>query len=170
MDLSAADRHGSATVKLESYSEVGFNYRMTDVQAALGLVQLDRLDVMIERRRALAARYQQALAGIPGLVTATDPAYGTSNYQSFWALLPEDFPISRDELLQLLLDHGVSARRGIMAAHLEPAYAGSAHAPLPVTEMLTSRSLILPLYHQLAESDQDQVIDVLLRAAAPVSA
>jgi dTDP-4-amino-4,6-dideoxygalactose transaminase len=165
MDLSAAARHGSATVQLESYSEVGFNYRMTDVQAALGLVQLDRLDVMIARRRELAARYQSALAGIPGLVTATDPAHGTSNFQSFWVLLPDEFPIGRDELLQVLLDGGISARRGIMAAHLEPAYAGHPHAPLPVTERMTARTLILPLYHQLSVTDQDRVIDLLHEAA-----
>jgi dTDP-4-amino-4,6-dideoxygalactose transaminase len=165
MDLSAAARHGSSTVQLESYSEVGFNYRMTDVQAALGLVQLDRLDVMIARRRELAARYQNALAGIPGLVTATDPAHGTSNFQSFWVLLPDGFPIGRDELLQVLLDGGISARRGIMAAHLEPAYAGHPHAPLPVTERMTARTLILPLYHQLSIADQDRVIDLLHQAA-----
>ena len=165
MDLSAAARHGSATVQLESYSEVGFNYRMTDVQAALGLVQLDRLDVMIARRRELAARYQAALADVPGLVTAVDPAYGTSNFQSFWVLLPDEFPIGRDELLQVLLDGGISARRGIMAAHREPAYAGHPHAPLPVTERITARSLILPLYHQLSIADQDRVIDLLQVAA-----
>jgi dTDP-4-amino-4,6-dideoxygalactose transaminase len=165
MDLSAAARHGSSTVQLESYSQVGFNYRMTDVQAALGLVQLDRLDVMIARRRELAARYQVQLAGIPGLVTATDPGYGTSNFQSFWVQLPDGFPIGRDELLQVLLDGGISARRGIMAAHLEPAYAGHPHAPLPVTERMTARTLILPLYHQLSEADQDRVIDLLHQAA-----
>jgi dTDP-4-amino-4,6-dideoxygalactose transaminase len=172
MDLSAAARHGSATVMTESYSETGFNYRMTDVQAALGLVQLDRLDLMIARRRELAARYQEALAGVPGLVTAADPAHGTSNFQSFWVELPAEFPIGRDELLQVLLDHDISARRGIMAAHLEPAYASHPHGPLPVTERMTRRTLILPLYHQLSTADQDRVIDVLVHqaAGAPVSA
>jgi perosamine synthetase len=172
MDLSAAARHGSNKVQLESYSEVGFNYRMTDVQAALGLVQLDRLDRMIERRRELAARYQEALADLPGVLTATDPAYGTTNFQSFWVYLPDDFPISRDELLQVLLDNDISARRGIMASHLEPAYAGYQVQPLPVTERMTAQTLILPLYHQLSIADQDRVIDVLRRVAtgAPVSA
>jgi perosamine synthetase len=165
MDLSAAARHGSNRVLTESYTEVGFNYRMTDIQAALGLVQLDRLDLMISRRRELAARYQAALADLPGLVTATDPEYGTSNFQSFWVLLPDDFPIGRDELLQVLLDHDISARRGIMAAHREPAYAGNRHIPLPVSERLTTRSVILPLYHQLSTDDQDRVIDVLRRSA-----
>jgi len=169
MNLSAAARHGSNTVTLESYTEVGFNYRMTDLQAALGLVQLGRLEAMIARRRELAARYQQALSELPGLITATDPEYGTSNYQSFWVLLPDSFPIGRDALLQVLLDNDISARRGIMAAHCEPAYAGHSHTSLPVTERLTARSLILPLYHQLSTADQDRVIDVLRREARGVS-
>jgi dTDP-4-amino-4,6-dideoxygalactose transaminase len=162
MDLSAAARHGGTTVTLEAYTEVGFNYRMTDVQAALGLVQLGRLDVMIARRRELAGRYQEALSALPDIITATDPAYGSTNFQSFWVLLPDSFPLGRDDVLQVLLDHGISARRGIMAAHREPAYADHPHRPLPVTERLTARSLILPLYHQLTAPDQDRVIDVLL--------
>jgi dTDP-4-amino-4,6-dideoxygalactose transaminase len=165
MNLSAAARHGSDQVVLEQYTEVGFNYRMTDMQAALGLVQLGKLDAMIARRRELAARYQTALSGIDGLITAVDPDFGTTNYQSFWVLLPEDFPVSRDGLLQALLDRGISARRGIMAAHREPAYADHPHAPLPVSDRLTADSLILPLYHDLSSADQDRVIDVLLHQA-----
>ena len=90
---------------------------MTDIQAAVGLVQLGKLPALVARRRELAARYQQRLAGIPGLRTITDPDYGQTNYQSFWILLPAGLPVSRDELLQLLAAEGVSARRGIMAAH-----------------------------------------------------
>ncbi|MCD5350982.1 DegT/DnrJ/EryC1/StrS family aminotransferase [Kineosporia mesophila] len=157
MDLSAAERHQGEELVLESYTEVGFNYRMTDVQAALGLVQLERLDAMVARRRELAARYQKAL---PGLLTAADTADGTTNYQSFWVLLPPDWPRSRNDMLRLLLEHGISGRRGIMAAHTEPAYAGHPHAPLPVTERLAADSLILPIYHELSEADQDRIIDV----------
>lgn len=94
-------------------------------------------------------------------MTAQDPPYGESNYQSFWILLPEEAPISRDGLLQTLASAGISARRGIMAAHLEPAYAASDHAPLPVTELLTARSLILPLFHQMTEPQQDLVVSVI---------
>ena len=166
MNVSAAARHGSDRVVLEEYSEVGFNYRMTDMQAALGLVQLSKLDAMVARRRELATRYQEALADVDGIVTATDPEFGTTNYQSFWVLLHEDFPVGRDELLQTLLDQGISARRGIMAAHCEPAYADHPHAPLPVTERLTHGSVILPVYHDLSAQDQDRVIDVLLRVCA----
>ena len=164
MDISAAERHVSAQPVAERYLEVGFNYRMTDVQAAIGLVQLGKLADMVARRRTLAARYQCLLAGLPGLLTAGDPEYGATNYQSFWVLLPEDFPVGRDELLRRLSDSGVSARRGIMAAHLQPAYAGSNNLSLPVTERLTRNSLILPLFHTMTEAEQDLVVSVIQRA------
>lgn len=165
MDLSAAARHAGRQPVIEHYMELGFNFRMTDIQAAVGLVQLGKLDQLIARRRMLAQRYQQLLAGIPGVETITDPGYGTTNYQSFWVLLPDDFPVSRDELLQRLAEGGVSARRGIMAAHLEPAYQDVAHHPLPVTERLTARSLVLPLFHALTRTEQDQVVSVIAAVA-----
>ena len=165
MDISAAQRHASSQPVLEHYLEVGFNYRMTDIQAAIGLVQLGKLDVLIARRRAMAQRYQDLLAGIPGLTTVRDPDYGTTNYQAFWVELTEGFPASRDELLSLLAGSGVSARRGIMAAHLEPAYAGSPRPVLPVTERLSANSVILPLFHEMTEEEQDLVVSVI-RAAA----
>lgn len=118
MDVSAADRHGSRQPVIEHYTEVGFNYRMTDVQAAIGLIQLGKLEKLVAHRREQAQRYRQLLFGIPGLRMIQDPPYGKSNYQSFWILLPEDSLVSRDELLHILADTGVSARRGIMAAHL----------------------------------------------------
>ena len=165
MNVGAAERHASQQPVIERYLEVGYNYRMTDVQAAIGLVQLAKLGRQIERRRELAARYQELLADIPGLVTVRDPGYGTTNYQSFWVLLPDGFPVSRDDLLRMLADAGVSARRGIMAAHLEPAYAGFLCPPLPVTERVTAGSLILPLFHELTEEEQDLIVSVVHAAA-----
>jgi perosamine synthetase len=104
------------------------------------------------------------LAGIPGLRTITDPEYGTTNYQSFWVLLPDGFPVSRNELLRRLAEAGVSARRGIMAAHLEPAYVDHS-TRLPVTERLTVSSIILPLFHDLTEEEQNLVVSVIRSAA-----
>jgi dTDP-4-amino-4,6-dideoxygalactose transaminase len=162
MSVSAADRHGSGGVVLESYEEVAFNYRMTDIQAAVGLVQLTRLDGLVARRRELAARYTALLADVPGLRCVGDPEWGTTNFQSFWVLLPEDCAVGRNELLGLLAGNGISARRGIMASHREPAYADEPlRVALPVTEWLTDRSLILPLFHDLTRADQDRVVDVL---------
>jgi len=163
MDVSAADRHRSRQPVIEHYTEVGFNFRMTDVQAAIGLVQLRKLAQMVARRRVLARRYQELLSGTPGLLTADDPPYGETNYQSFWMLLPEESAVSRDDLLRLLADAGVSARRGIMAAHLEPPYA-DAKPSLPVTLRLTERSLILPLFHQMTQAQQEHVASVVTSA------
>lgn len=167
MDLSAAARHASSGPTFESYLETGFNYRMTDIQAAVGLVQLEKLDAMVERRRQLADRYYELLADIPGLSPVRDPEYGRSNFQSFWVLLdPARFPGgSRDATLHRLAAAGVSARRGIMASHLEPAYEGTDHVPLPNTERLTRDSLILPLFHALTEAQQEHVVDVLRKPA-----
>jgi dTDP-4-amino-4,6-dideoxygalactose transaminase len=161
MSASAADRHASGRVAPEQYLETGFNFRMTDVQAAIGRVQLTRLDAMVTRRRELADRYRQALEDVPGLRMVADPPWGTTNYQSCWVLLPERPPVSRHALLERFSAAGISPRRGIMAAHLEPAYADQPRVSLPVTERLTADSLILPLFHQLTESDQDRVIAVL---------
>jgi dTDP-4-amino-4,6-dideoxygalactose transaminase len=165
MNVSAAARHESSQPVIERYLEVGFNFRMTDVQAAIGLVQLAKLGRLVARRRELADRYQRLLKFITNVRTITDPPYGTTNYQSFWVVLPDDFPVSRDGLLRRLADAGVSARRGIMAAHLEPACQDLAHAALPVTERLTAQSLILPLFHDLTEAEQDTVVSAIAAAA-----
>ena len=161
MDVSAAQRHASRQPVIEHYLESGYNYRMTDIQAAVGLVQLAKLGTMIERRREAAAYYQRALSETPGFQTITDPVYGRTNFQSFWVLLPDGYSISRDELLRVLADAGISARRGIMAAHREPAYSDHNHAPLPVTELITDNSLILPLFHEITMQEQDSVLSVI---------
>jgi len=161
MDVSAADRHRSRQPVIEHYTEVGFNFRMTDIQAAIGLVQLRKLSQMVARRRVLARRYRELLSGISGLLMADDPPYGATNYQSFWILLPEESAVGRDELLRLLAEAGISARRGIMAAHLEPAYSDTGPSLLPITERLTGRSLILPLFHEITQEQQEHVASVV---------
>jgi perosamine synthetase len=170
MSVSAADRHQAKTSVLEQYLETGWNYRMTDIQAAVGMVQLGKLDEIVARRRELGQRYIERLSDIPGLVTAADPPYGTTNFQSFWLLLPDDSASGRDELLAALMQRGISARRGIMASHVEPAYAGVPHDELPMTERLTEKSIILPLFHTMTEEEQDRVIGSVreLIGASPV--
>ncbi len=166
MSASAADRHARVLAPPETYDEVGFNYRMTDLQAALGLVQLDRLDEMVRRRREIAAGYAKAINEIPGLRAVADPPWGTSNFQSYWVEVEPQFPLDREALLERLAAAGISARRGIMAAHRQPAYRGrdTGTQPLPVTERLTDNTLILPVFHQMSESEQARVVDVLRSA------
>jgi dTDP-4-amino-4,6-dideoxygalactose transaminase len=167
MSVSAADRHGKVLAAAESYTEVGYNYRMTDLQAAIGLVQLSKLPEVVHRRRQLAEAYTKQIDDISDLRAVTDPPWGRSNFQSFWVEVEPNFPISREELLTRLAGADISARRGIMAAHRQPPYSSAVQAgQLPVTERLTDNTIILPLFHQMSESEQARVIDVLQSAAA----
>lgn len=162
MTVSAADRHQSVLPPAEEYSEVGFNYRMTDLQAAVGLVQLSKLPAIVRRRREIATRYRAGIRGVAGLRTVADPDYGTGNVQSFWVEVQDEYPTDRDGLLLALAEAGISARRGIMATHRQPPYRELApEGSLPVTEHLTDSTLILPVFHSLSNSDQDRVIEVL---------
>jgi dTDP-4-amino-4,6-dideoxygalactose transaminase len=168
MSVSAADRHASVLAPPETYDEVGYNFRMTDLQAAVGIVQLGRLPEVVARRRELAASYQKFLGEVPGLRTVTDPAWGESNFQSFWVEVGEAYPLDREGLLERLAHADVSARRGIMSTHRQPPYVGvAAQGSLPVTEHLTDSTLILPLFHQMDETQQARVVDVLTGAGSP---
>ena len=163
MSVSAADRHASVLAPPEQYLEVGYNFRMTDLQAAVGLIQLDRLDEVVERRREIAAGYAKAVNELPGLRLVADPVWGTTNFQSCWLEVQPAYGWGRDGLLIALAEADISARRGIMAAHRQPAYldAQTGDMPLPVTEHLTDNTLILPLFHQMSESEQARIITVL---------
>ena len=136
---------------------------LRDLQAAVGIVQLGRLPEMIARRRELAAAYAEVVRDLPGLRLVEDPAWGTTNFQSCWLEVLPEHPLGREELMAHLAAAGISARCGIMAAHRQPAYAGrdTGGIPMPVTEHLTDNTLILPLFHQMSESEQARVIDVL---------
>jgi dTDP-4-amino-4,6-dideoxygalactose transaminase len=163
MSVSATARHASVLTPPEQYDEIGFNFRMTDLQAAVGLVQLGRLPEVVARRRELAEAYGKAIAEIDGLRAVSDPAWGTTNFQSYWVEVGEGYPLDREALMAALAAAEISARRGIMAAHRQPAYVrrDTGTVPLPVTERLTDHTLILPLFHQMSESEQSRVVDVL---------
>lgn len=170
MSAGGYERHTSGQVVLETYDEVGFNYRMTDLQAAVGLAQLARLDAIVARRRQIADRYRMLLAGVAELAVVAEPAYGRSNEQSFWVRLTASATVERDDVLVALAAAGIGARRGIMAAHLEPAYRDSRpRVPLPATEDHTRRALILPILHELTDDEQDEVVAVLQDAVRGAS-
>lgn len=168
MSVSAAERHNNLVSPPEEFDEIGFNFRMTDLQAAVGLVQLAKLPHIVERRREIADAYRLALRTVPGIRLVDDPPYGECNFQSLWLEVGADYPLSREELLDSLAVADISARRGIMAAHRQPAYRDrdTGTAPLPVTERLTDNTLILPLYHQIEKDELDRVITVIRRAGA----
>ena len=171
-------RHGAREVIFETYPVQGFNYRLTDIQAAVGREQLRRLPAMVARRRALAGRYQQLLAAVPGVTVPFEPAWARSNWQSFAIRLPG--ACDQRTVMQQMLDAGVATRRGVMNAHREAAYplgtwscgagpgpcgcAGGSCARLPESERGQDRVILLPLYHDLTEADQDRVVAALADA------
>lgn len=158
-------RHGSAKVIFESYPVQGFNYRMTDVQAAIGREQLKRLPGIVERRRALADRYARLLAGIDGVTPPAEPAWARSNWQSYCVAL--DREIDQQAVMQRMLDAGVASRRGIMCIHLEAAHADLALPhDLSRSEAARDHSVLLPLYAQMDDATQDMVVAALADAVA----
>ena len=167
MSLSDAARHSSQTVFIESYVCMGYNYRMTDIQAAIGIEQMKRLDWIVARRRELAARYTSALASHRWLRPPHVPDGVEPNFQSYAVRLASEAPISRDDLMQRLLDRGIATRRGIMLAHLEPACGVSAPCSLPQSEEASRRSFLLPLYPQMTDDEQRQVISALQEVLGP---
>ncbi|MCU1263521.1 MAG: glutamine--scyllo-inositol transaminase [Bryobacterales bacterium] len=166
MDIPDTVRHHARQVVFESYPEMGFNYRMTDIQAAVGREQLKRLPQIVERRRDLASAYGNLLALHPGIGLPLEPEWACSNWQSYCVRLPDS--VIQRSVMQFLLDRGIHTRRGIMNSHREPAYAdGTASrngSPLPESERAQHNCLILPLFHQMTEGDQSRVAQCLIDA------
>lgn len=163
MSVSDSVRHNSRTVILEEYPVPGYNYRLTDVQAAIGRVQLTRLDEIVARRRQLAQTYREMLADIPGIRAPSEPEWAKTNWQSYCVRLPEG--ADQREVMQKMLDRGVATRRGIMCAHLERAYAHhELRFPLPESERAHRGCILLPLFHQMTEDMQEQVVSSLKAA------
>jgi perosamine synthetase len=162
MSLSTAERHGAAKVVFEQYLEVGYNYRLSDIQGAVGREQLKRLPGLIAPRRRQAARYQAGLADLPQVALPREPVWARSNWQSFRITLTPDCPRSQVEVMQALLALGIHTRRGVMCAHREPAYRDiTLPRPLPVSEYLQDHSIILPSYPDMTDAEQDRVIAAL---------
>jgi perosamine synthetase len=177
-------RHRSSQVVFESYGELGYNYRMTDIQAAVGREQLKRLPEMLEHRRAQAQRYGELLKNIPGITVPVAPSWARSNWQSYCVRLSQG--LDQRTVMEAMLDAGISTRRGVMCAHREPAYAhepwscgsgqgqcscASGHCErLIESEWAQDHVIMLPLYHQMIEADQHRVVAALAeccRQAAP---
>ncbi len=159
MSIPDTVRHQSHKVIFETYVETAYNYRMTDLQAAIGRQQLKRLPTLIERRRELAARYSRTLAGLEAIITPTEPDWTQSNWQSYCVVLAER--IDQRALMQYLLDHGIATRRGVGCAHREPSFKNvpwRAGSSLAVGEWISDHSIILPLYPQMTDAQQDKVI------------
>lgn len=160
MSVSDRARHSAREVVFEEHGVLGYNYRMTDMQAAVGREQLKRLPGIVATRRALADRYRALLSDVPGLGLPTEPSYARSNWQSFWVELPPS--CGQKAVMQALLDRGVSSRRGIMNAHREAPYRRPGKPwQLPNSEHAQDRRIILPLFPQMTEAEQVTVSEAV---------
>jgi perosamine synthetase len=169
MSLTDQQRHHADRVVFEHYAEVGYNYRLTDIQAAIGRCQLQRLPSLVARRRELSELYRRELSRIPGLILPADRDDTRTNWQSYCVLLPEG--ANQREIMQILLDAGIATRRGIMNAHREPAYATGQLAdgirfPLPKSEAAQDRGLILPMFDSMNAADIARIAATLTTALA----
>ena len=162
MSVSAAARHASVLAPPEEYLEVGYNYRMTDLQAAVGIVQLGRLPEVVARRREIAATYAKQIAELPGPARRRGPGVGhratssrsgsrsgRSSRSTATGCWPT-WPTPRSP-----------RAAGSWRRTASPPTRAPPHAPLPVTEHLTDSTLILPVFHQMSESEQSRVVDAL---------
>src|ERR1017187_72112 len=165
MSVPDTVRHKSSRVTFEEYPELGFNYRMTDIQAAVGREQLKRLPEIVVRRRELAARYHQLLRGVSAVIPPCEPLYARSNWQSYSIRLPEGG--NQPAVMQFMLAHGIAPRRGIMCSHREPAYQGGQYravGSLTDSESAQDHTMVLPLFHQMTMEEQDRVVAALAQA------
>ena len=168
MSVSDLDRHTADRVIIEAYDELGFNYRMTDIQASIGLVQLRRLPELLEARIAKAERYNRELPEIKGLAIPFVPQYATHTYQSYCLRLTKDCRLDREELMTNLLRRGIATRRGVMASHLEKTYIDRVgRVALPVTEEATRNTMLIPLFASMTDEEQTYVIDALREELGP---
>ncbi len=162
MSVNNIERHQSDKIIFEDHLELGYNYRMTDIQAAVGISQLKRLDWLIDERRKIALRYINELKNIDCINLPLEEDGYFSNYQSFSIYLKKNSPISRDELMQKLLDNGIASRRGITTAHRETAYKIIYRGvSLPVSEELSDNSIIIPLFVPMSSEEIEHVIKTL---------
>jgi len=162
MSVSDLDRHKADRVIIEEYRELGFNYRMTDIQASIGLVQLRRLDELLRLRRERADRYNRELPEITGIEIPYVPDYAEHTYQSYCLRLSKDCRLDREDLMTNLLRRGIATRRGVMATHLERTYTDrNGTVSLPVTEEATRTTMLIPLYATMTAEEQSHVIDSL---------
>src|SRR5438132_3204071 len=170
MSVSDLDRHTADRVIIEAYDELGFNYRMTDIQASIGLVQIRRLDELLRIRVAKAERYNAELAKIKGLEVPYTPPYATHTYQSYCVRLTKDCKVDREDLMSRLLKRGIATRRGVMASHLEKVYRDRVgKVSLPVTEEAARTTMLIPLFASLTDDEQAYVIEALHEELVPGS-
>lgn len=160
--VPAIVRHTSTSVVLEQYPELGYNYKLTDIQAAIGIVQMSKVEAMVAERRRLAARYKMLLADEERIEIPYEPPAWRHVYQSYCIRLRTNK--SRTAIMTELAACDIATRR-ITAIHLEPFYREQfSNLSLPETEQAANDTLLLPLFVGLTDSEQDEVVRALRRS------
>ena len=162
MDVLASVRHSAKQIVFETYPTEGLNYRMTDIQAAIGRRQLERLVDVVGERRRLADRYRRLFDTRQSVRLPGEPAWARSNWQSYCVRLRDN--VNQRDFMQRLLDRGIATRRGIMCAHREPPYAAGSRPALPESERAQDHCVLLPLFSQMSDTEQDQVVAAVREA------
>lgn len=149
MALGRRAKHLTTTARVPHrwsflHDEVGYNYRLPNLNAALGCAQMERLSIMLERKRRLAARYEQAFSAVRGAKFLSEPAGTSSNYWLNAILLDAEHAASRDELLTALNDAGYMSRPIWTLMHRLPMYASCPRMDLSTAQQLEARVLNLP--------------------------
>ena len=162
MSINDRVRHKSKKVMMEEHVEIGYNFRMTDIQAAVGIKQLDRLDWIVSERRKVAQFYINKLKVIDCIELPDEGTFKISNYQSFATTLKENCSISRNDLMQKMLDVGIATRRGIMTSHREKAYDHFPQISLPESEKYSDNSILIPLFVPMTADEVKFVVKSLI--------
>ncbi len=139
-----------------------FNFRMSNLQAAVGLAQVERLDELVGRRRETARLYRSALAGIPGLeLPPTAPGHEDANWM-FGVVIADEYGLTRDELRARLAAHAIETRTFFVPIHVQPAYCDAFRGRrFPVAERLGARGLYLPSGPRMGEAEVARVADTI---------
>lgn len=161
MSVPNRERHDSKDAIFETYDELGYNYKMTDIQAAIALAQLVELDNYIERRQLWASKYDEAFSQVEWLQL---PYKKGNIYSTYKLLLKPEAPIERNVMLRRLREAGVGAKRGFLSCHREKVYKDMYPDPsLPATEYATDNTIWLPMYPSMSQADVAFVIDEVLK-------
>ncbi len=143
----------------------GINGKMSEINAAFGLLQLKGIDAALLKRKAIDARYREALAGVAGIHCLSDSCEKVANYAYFPILVRPDYPLARDVLYEVLQTNGIYARRYFYPLISDfPMYRGmpsAAHANLPVAKAVSEQVICLPIYPDLQPAQIDFIIDVI---------
>lgn len=144
---------------------VGFNYRMTNMQAAVGLAQTEQMNDFIERRRRNAALYTQLLKEIPGIVTPPEAGWAKNVFWMYSILVEDEFGLTRDQLRAYLARHGIETRTFFIPMHLQPIYYEAFKGqPYPVAEMLCQRGFYLPSASSLTVQQIEYIAGIVQQA------